>query len=348
MVSSLGDNLIFIISQPRAGSTLLQRILGSHPDIYTVSEPWLMLHPLYAMRPEGYEAEYGQEWAQVALRGFVKALPGGEDKYLEGVRRMYNYLYEEALASSRKRYFLDKTPRYYFIISSLYRTFPKAQYIILLRNPIAVLCSVLNTWVRDNQFWMFRLCRFRHDLTRAPKLLLEGMKVLGKRGVIVHYERLVRYPEREVHRTCDRLGLNFLREMVDYGRHNIPNWFSGDQDAIYQYERPSPENAEKWIHALDDPQVWRLANDYLQLLGQETLEQMGYSYEEVLQILQAHRPHRIRIWSTFSLAYLFDKPLEDRKKWERGVMRLARWLQQDTILRRSVCCDTKGIQEKSG
>ena len=106
-----GDNLIFLISQPRAGSTLLQRMLATHPEIYTTSEPWLMLHPLYALRPEGYEAEYNADWAQSAVRDFLQALPGGEDEYLEGVRRMYTYLYERAFAGSGKRYFLDKTPR---------------------------------------------------------------------------------------------------------------------------------------------------------------------------------------------------------------------------------------------
>jgi len=56
-IGAQGENMIFLISQPRAGSTLSQRMLGSHPDIYTVSEPWLMLHPLYPLRSEGHQAE---------------------------------------------------------------------------------------------------------------------------------------------------------------------------------------------------------------------------------------------------------------------------------------------------
>ena len=56
-----GENLIFIISQPRAGSTLLQRILGGHPEIHTAAEPWIMLHPLYALKSKGCSAEYNAE-----------------------------------------------------------------------------------------------------------------------------------------------------------------------------------------------------------------------------------------------------------------------------------------------
>ena len=39
-------NLIFIISPPRSGSTLLQRILNNSSEIETTSEPWFLLHYL--------------------------------------------------------------------------------------------------------------------------------------------------------------------------------------------------------------------------------------------------------------------------------------------------------------
>jgi hypothetical protein len=41
------NDLVFIISQPRAGSTLLQRILDSHSKVCSPPEPWVML----LMRP---------------------------------------------------------------------------------------------------------------------------------------------------------------------------------------------------------------------------------------------------------------------------------------------------------
>ena len=40
----LGHDLIFVISQPRSGSTLLQRLLSGHSWIQTSAETWLMLH----------------------------------------------------------------------------------------------------------------------------------------------------------------------------------------------------------------------------------------------------------------------------------------------------------------
>jgi hypothetical protein len=303
-----GEKLIFIISQPRAGSTMFQRILGSHPDIHTVGEPWLMLHPLYALRSEGYEANYNAYWAWLAVRNFLHGLPGGEGEYIEGARRMYTYLYEQALAGSGKRYFLDKTPRYYFIISELYRIFPSACFIILLRNPLAVLCSIFSSWTEGTRFSLYR---FKHDLLRAPYLLLEGIDMLGEQCVVVHYEQLVRDPENVVQGICERLGIDFAPEMVEYGHHNLPRWHIGDQGEVYKYLRPVLQNTEKWVLALDKPQVWRLANDYLQFLGPNTIEQMGYCYQELQQILEAHRPRRIRLWLTFPLAWLLNKWMFD-------------------------------------
>ena len=56
-IGLLGQNLAFLIFQPSTGPTRLRRILGNCPDIYTESEPRLLLHPFYALRPEGYQAE---------------------------------------------------------------------------------------------------------------------------------------------------------------------------------------------------------------------------------------------------------------------------------------------------
>jgi hypothetical protein len=303
-IGSQGENLIFMISQPRAGSTMLQRMLGSHPDIHTVSEPWLMLHPLYALRSKGYEAEYNAHLAWLGGQSFLQTLPGGETEYIEGIRRMYTYLYDRALLNSGKRYFLDKTPRYYFITSELHRTFPKACYIILLRNPLAVLISILNTWAGESRFSLYK---FKYDLTRAPHLLLEAVDVLGKQCAVVHYEQLVRDPENQMRGICERLGIDFVPEMVAYGHHSLPRWRFGDQNEVYQHTRPALQNTEKWVLALDRPQVWRLANDYLQFLGQKIVEQMGYSFQELEQLLEAHRPSRVRLWLTVPLAWLLNK-----------------------------------------
>ena len=326
----LGENLIFLISQPRSGSTLLQRILGGHPAIHTLPEPWLMLHSLYALRSEGYEAEYDASLAMRARLDFIQALPDGEEDYLHGIRQMFVYLYQKALTGLNKRYFLDKTPRYYFILPELMRTFPQAHYIVLLRNPIAVLNSLLNRWT------LFLLNLYKHDLLRAPCLLLQGIELLDDRCIVIHYERLVANPESELQRLCEWLDVDFKPEIVEYGRLETRQGQFGDQEGVPQYTHPVTENREKWIQALHYPQRWRLADEYLQWLGPETISRMGYSYNELQQTVARHQPHCLRLWSTFSLSRLLDTPVHENSKWRYRLARLTRSIRRrglrDTVV----------------
>ena len=78
-ITETGKNLIFLISQPRAGSTLTQKILGCHSQIHTISEPWMMLHPLYALKHRGYQAEYQSDLAFQGLENTLNILPNGKD-----------------------------------------------------------------------------------------------------------------------------------------------------------------------------------------------------------------------------------------------------------------------------
>jgi hypothetical protein len=279
-----------------------------------------MLHPLSALRPDvcGYRAEYSARVAWGAVQDFLETFPNGQDAYIDGVRRMYSQLYERARASSGRRFFVDKTPRYYFVISELYRVFPRACYIILLRNPLAVLCSVFNTWAKAN---LFALRWYRNDLTLAPCLLLKGEEALGEQSLTVHYERVVQSPASEVRKVCEWLGVDFVPEMIEYGRHDLPRWDLGDPGDVYSHTRPVRERADRWVQMLDDSQVWRLASDYLRLLGPETVQRMGYSFEDMRRVLEASRPCRFRLWLTVPLAWLLDSPMEVFRQRARSLLR---------------------------
>ncbi|MEG4060374.1 sulfotransferase, partial [Microcoleus sp. SVA1_A1] len=308
-----GSNLIFLISQPRAGSTLTQRILGGHPDIHTVSEPWLMLPPLTAWHSTiGYNADYDQALAQVAVSSFIGSLSQGEEDYVQGLRRMYSYLYEKAREESGKRYFLDKTPRYFYIINELYRTFPEARFVFLFRNPLSVLCSIVTSWAKDN---LSRLKEFKNDLFMAPQKLLEGVTNLGKQCLVIHYEWLLMSSDEEIARVCDFLGISFRPEVAEYGVSNTsPAWLYGDQVKLYQNTKPDSSNLNKWLEDIKQPQIWRLASDYLQILGEETIEKLGYSYQELWSTLNQEVPTIEQLKDTLPLEFYCEEALSSRSE----------------------------------
>lgn len=277
------ENLIFLISQQRAGSTLLQRMLGTHSEIHTTAEPWLMLHPMYALRDSGHEAEYNAVIAHKALSDFLQTLDGGVANYHFALRQMALSLYGAAAREAGKPYFLDKTPRYFFIIEDLLTVFPEARFIFLLRNPLAVFSSILDTWVKEH--WVL-LGRYKADLLLAPHHILEGIVQAGTRGSVVHYEALVQQPEDELQRLCDFLGLSYHPEMIEYGAGGRPAGDLGDPTQIEKNKRPTTRSMEKWHRLVTDAQSHHLARAYLDDLGPTVVNELGYDFDSMQSFLR--------------------------------------------------------------
>jgi len=295
----MSGRVIFLVSQPRAGSTMLQRVLGAHSQIHTCAEPWIMLALTEALRPPEPPANQDAELMRLAVADFLAAVPGGETAGMQALRTCSAYLYRRAAEAAGKRFFLDKTPRYYRILPALYEIYPDAHYVFLLRNPLAVLASVVNTWMGRDR--LYRLVNVKDDLLSAPRLLREGIEMIGQRATVVHYEALVRAPEQEVAAICAALGLEFEPAMLEYARQAPFTGTLGDPVGVQSYQRPVGDRVDAWESELRDPQVWRLARDYLDVLGRAGSARLGYSFDQLEAKLVQHQPARRALTGTISL-----------------------------------------------
>lgn len=302
-------SLIFLVSQPRAGSTLLQRLLGGHSAIHTTAEPWLMLHPLYALREDGHSAEYNATLAHTALQDFLATLPEGAAAYQEALRRMAMHLYARACESAGKTHFLDKTPRYYHILPELGRLFPQARFLLLLRNPLAVLASQLETNVRGH--WLL-LARYKHDLLTAPRKLLAAQQTLGPRALTLHYEDLVTAPRATLESVCAHLGLPFQEGMLTYGDHAPPAGRMGDPKNIHRQARPSRSSLKKWHALARHPQTRHLAESYLDALGDDLLHALGYPADELRETLRQIPCDKGKVEYTWQEIFQPDEAMQKR------------------------------------
>lgn len=303
----LDNRIIFLISQPRAGSTLMQKIIGKHPDIFTMSEPWILLYPFSIFRHEDYHADYDSHFCQIGITDFFTLVEGGKEKYFELLANLHKELYFQISGMHGKKFFLDKTPRYYNIIPELDKSFPDANFILLFRNPLAVLCSIISTWVHDR--WL-GLYKYRNDLVVAPNLLVQGIDRLGERAIVIQYESMLLNPNQMLRQISEGVNVEFEPNILDYSQDNSMEWSMGDKKKVYKYDKPDISNKDNWLIQLSDPQVWRLANDYLEFLGEETLRRMGYEYSELRQCLNSHYPGRLNLWNTMSLECLIRDPNE--------------------------------------
>ncbi|MCC6528685.1 MAG: sulfotransferase [Pseudomonadales bacterium] len=272
---------IFLLSLPRSGSTLLQRMLASHPQVATLPEPWVLIPPLYALRHGGVLAEYSHENLADAVTDFVAALPRGEADYFAAVRRFAESLYG-CVTSDEKPYFLDKTPRYCFIANELIKVFPDAKYVVLWRNPVAALSSRFHSY--EN---LWRWHQYKVDFYSGLNSLIEFVQQNRERIFVASYEQLIDSPEVVLKEMLSYLELEMQPSLLhDFAKVNLQGSM-GDKTGVTDYSAVANQPLHKWRETLCNPLRVQLARNMLKTIGQSRLEFMGYDLAEFLTQLNS-------------------------------------------------------------
>ncbi|MCC7535771.1 MAG: sulfotransferase [Deltaproteobacteria bacterium] len=276
--------LAFLLSPPRSGSTLLQRMLGSHAGIYSPPEPHLLAplaHLGYFANVE--RAPYDHLVAAAGQKDFVKGLPRGEDDYVDALRAYVETLYGRALGASGRSVFLDKTPENALVAPFIERVLPDAKFIVLVRHPVAVMSSHAESffegdWARAYahkpilSLWVPAIARFLRTTKTAPHY--------------VRYEDLVARPEEEIRKIFDHLGVEHQDDAVEYGKHQHKDG-AGDPFTVRRESRPVAAYAEKWLAEVKaHPAKLETARRAVDALQPEDLETYGYPYQDVFAGLE--------------------------------------------------------------
>jgi hypothetical protein len=241
------DQLLFLIGSPRSGSTMFQRMLGSHSQIFTHPEPHLIT-PLAHL---GYfhnvdKAPYDHINAAKATREFVEGLPHKEQDYLDACRAYADTLYGRMLSTTDRRLFLDKTPAYALVTDFLTRLYPNAHYIALTRHPLAILSSYAHSFF-DGDYeaaW-----RFNPILDRYVPAIATFLRDQSTPKLHVRYEALVQDPEAGLAAVFAFLGLENEPAAANYGQHKHIKKSFGDPN-VESHQRPVTDSVDKWAQEL--------------------------------------------------------------------------------------------------
>lgn len=271
------SKLIFIISQPRSGSTLLQKLISNNNQVETVSEPWLLLPLLSIYKPSLIKAEYNYD---VACHGLFDYLGKNNSKEELKVllRELLLKLYK---VSDPGNYFLDKTPRYYEMIPEIYNLFPGARYVVLKRNPFACLQSMIATWSKGElDYLKFRA--YYRDFLVAPFLIQEFCENYGdKKNVItVKYEDIVLKPKENITELYAWLGLSFNETVLQVGNNEKVKGLFGDD--VYKkspLQEITPGLSNSWRSILKEKEMPRFFDEYGQFLTDAFMSKYGYEPE---------------------------------------------------------------------
>jgi hypothetical protein len=310
---------IFLLSLPRSGSTLVQRVVASHSLVATTSEPWLLLPLVYARRAEGVVTEYDHRLSVVGLNDFVAGIPNGDSRYQEAIRTFALSLYREA-ARNGETYFLDKTPRYHFIATDLMKLFPEAKFIVLWRNPLAVVASIGETWGKGawigGSHW--------EDLHVGLTPLLRIAQQRDERVMAMRFEDFLARPEAHWKRICQFLSIPYEPGAPERFHTVQLRGKLGDQTGASRYRRLDLEPLDRWKRSFASPVRRAWARHYLAWIGENRLSIMGYDPSELLREL---RPTPAGMWAAISDAWDLiasgTKRKARRRLWTR--LETGRW-----------------------
>ena len=237
-------SLVFVISPPRAGSTLLQRMTGAHAEVFTHPEPHL-ISPIahLGVYANVDKAAYDHINAAEAIQAFIADLPNGEQDYLDALRAYTDTLYGRMLSTSDCSYFLDKTPANALVLPFLCRLYADAKYVVLTRHPLAVFSSYANSFFDGD--W-----EAAHAFNPILERYVPAMAALIRERPVpllqVAYEDLVTEPQPQLERVFAFLGLEHDPDAVDYGKAGAMKKGLGDPITVDRQGRPVTASVDKW------------------------------------------------------------------------------------------------------
>jgi hypothetical protein len=210
-----GENIVFIVGSPRSGTTWLQRLLATHPQIKTGQESRIF----------EYVGAHGRLWRQDAASAKTGSRSGtglachlNEAAFLAAEKKFI----ETALGQMLKELqpgeiFLEKTPAHAKCLPDIQQFLPAAKIIHLLRDPRDVVASLLAASRGWGRAWAPTKARnaariWREHVSRAQA---DGVALAAGQFLEVSYETLFENPSAALQTIAVFLNLNWPVAVIE-------------------------------------------------------------------------------------------------------------------------------------
>jgi len=266
---------------PRAGSTLLQRLLSRHPSVDTVPESWLFLPILCQGKPGIEKTAYHSTLARLARGEIVSRYPAFPETEVKALRSYFFHLIEPIL-SGENHLFLEKTPRNALIVDRLMDLFPEAYFIFLWRNPCAIMAS-MNQVVGQGKWILYN---HKIDLGPGWENLVSCSQRSDRRILQLRYEDLVQDTNKQIKKLSDFLSLEIPPVNKEESIPRI-NGRLGDPTGQLDYKGLSHQSLDKWKTGFGNPLRRHWVRNFLRSKGAGFWKQQGYPLEHLLTELES-------------------------------------------------------------
>jgi hypothetical protein len=204
------DEPIFIIGMPRTGSTLVDRILGSHSQIYSAGElPDLSAAIVAAVQRRRAGKLSRQELVAASAELDFREL--GDD-----------YLRRTRPRTGHTPYFTDKLPLNYLYCGIIARALPRARIVHVTRSPMATCFGMYKVLFDRGYPFSYHLQELADYYLGYRRLMAHWCAVVPGRIIQVNYEKLVADAAGEVRRLLDALALPWEPQCLAFERNPAP------------------------------------------------------------------------------------------------------------------------------
>jgi tetratricopeptide (TPR) repeat protein len=193
---------IFIVGLPRAGSTLLEQILASHPMVDGTME----LHNILglASKLRGHSGKYPANLHDIDGSFFRRF---GEQ-----------FIQDTRVYRNSAPYFIDKMPNNFMHIGLIKLILPRAKIIDARRHPMACCFSGFKQLFGEGQEFSYGLESMGRYYKAYVELMAHWDKVLPGFVLRVQHEEVINDLEGQVRRILDFCGLPFEEACLEFHR----------------------------------------------------------------------------------------------------------------------------------
>ena len=202
---------IFILGLPRTGSTLLDRILGMHGDIYSAGE----LHQFATTMVSLIQLRF--DGVRQRRDNMVK-----ESLTLDPESLGQSYIDATRPRTGHTSKFIDKMPLNFLYLGLIHRALPFAKVIHSTRHPIDTCFAIYKTLFEQAYPYSYDMIDLARYFIGYSELMDHWRQVLPEFILDISYEGLVDSTEQEVRRAADFCGIEWQEEMLEFHRSSSP------------------------------------------------------------------------------------------------------------------------------
>ena len=194
---------VFIVGQPRTGTTLLDRMLDAHPAVTSAGE---LRHFGIAVRQVTQSSEPRQFSADLMRQAAAADMSSLGEAYIDitsGLRLDAPHI-------------IDKLPSNYLYLPLILAALPNARIIHVRRDPLDTCLAIFKQLFADAYLYSYDLSELARHYRRYQGLMDTWRDRFGDRFVEVDYEALVRDPEETLRPVLQFIGLSWNDACLEY------------------------------------------------------------------------------------------------------------------------------------